>query len=70
MAEHQMGIRDCRLGAAAAVTDGPGIGAGALRTDVSAPVSDTRAIDPPPAPIVTMSTIGSPTASRRSGRWW
>ena len=60
--EHEMRVGDGRLVAAARVAGGSRIGAGALQDRrVSAPIAETRAIEPPPAPMVTRSTIGSPT---------
>ena len=56
VAEHQVGVGDGRLGAAAAVAGGPGIGARAAPgRRSSSPSASTRAIEPPPAPISIMS---------------
>ena len=70
MAEHEMRIGDGRLDAAAAVAAGAGIGAGALRTDDQRAGPATRAIEPPPAPMVTMSTIGSDSGQSPTRPLW
>ena len=60
VAEHEVGVGHRRLGAAAAVAGGAGLGAraSAARRAARRPAS-RQAIEPPPAPTVWMSTIGS-----------
>ena len=75
-AEHQVGVGDGRLGAAAAVAGRTGHRAGALRADAQRLPVSTRAIEPPPVPTSWMSIIGIWTGSacvvaadqRRAGR--
>ena len=59
--EHDVGVGDRRPGAAASVADRAGIGARALGPDAEQPVARRVAIEPPPAPIAVMSTIGVAT---------
>ena len=57
-AEHEVGVGDGRLGAAAAVADRARLRARALRPDMQARRPSTRAIEPPPVPTSWMSIIG------------
>ena len=61
VAQQQVGIGHRRPGAAAAVADRPGVGAGALRPDLD----EAHGVDPgdaaPPAPISIMLTAGTAT---------
>lgn len=61
VAENGVGVADRRFRAATPVTDGAGL-AGALRPDVQRAASSSQAIEPPPAPILRMSSIGVRTA--------
>ncbi len=60
-AEHDVRVGDRRLVAAAAVAGRAGHGAGAAGPTRKAPASSIQAIEPPPAPIVWMSNIGTST---------
>ena len=57
--EHEIGVGHRRLRAAAPVAGGAGVGARrSAGPTCSMPPASTRAIEPPPAPIVWMSIIG------------
>ena len=58
VAEGDAGIGHRRRLAAAAVTGGAGIGAGALRPDARRAAGSIQAIEPPPAPTSAMSMDG------------
>ena len=58
-AEHQVGVGDRRPRAAAAVADRPGVAPALSGPTRSMPAASTEAIEPPPAPIVCTSTIGT-----------
>ena len=72
VAQHEQGIGDRRLLSAPPVACRPGIGARRLRPTRSMLRASTQAIDPPPAPIDSVSTIGSdvsrPASSERVRR--
>ena len=59
VAEHRVGVGDGRAIAAAAVTDRAGRRAGRFGPDEQRALAH-RAIEPPPAPTLCTSTIGSP----------
>ena len=60
-AEHDVGVGDGRLGAAAAIADRAGIGARAVRADLERADVVDPGDRPPPAPTSTTSIIGSIT---------
>ena len=64
--EHDVGVGDGRLGAAAAVGDRAGHGAGAARPDLQHAAAVDAAMLPPPAPIVCTSIIGRRSGMRKS----
>jgi hypothetical protein len=57
-AEHHVGVGDGRFGAALGVAERAGVGARRAGPTLSVPSGLIQAIDPPPAPTVTMSIIG------------
>ena len=58
-AEQEVGVRDGRSRAAVSVAGGPGIAPALSGPTRSAPPASRQTIEPPPAPTVWMSTIGS-----------
>jgi hypothetical protein len=58
-AEDEVGVGDRRPRAAAAVADRPGVAPALSGPTRSMPEASTDAIEPPPAPIVWTSTIGT-----------
>src|SRR6266536_492566 len=60
MPQHEVGVCNRRLVAAALVAERPGLGAGLCGPTRSVPPS-TCASEPPPAPMVMTSTIGNPS---------
>ena len=71
VAEHEVRVGDRRLLAAVAVARGPGPGARRARADAQRAAGVAQAIDPPPAPTVCRSSIGSATGrspTRRPAR--
>ena len=57
--QQEVGVGHRRVLAAAPVAGRPGSGTCALRPTTSAPPLSSRAIEPPPAPIVCTATAGS-----------